>query len=73
MDFETYIQPFQYIRSPFWNADFPFRIWALPKIAPSEKAFQKYKTRGLFSEFYGIFQKVTSFIGKPSVAANRMN
>ena len=58
--------PSQYILSRFWNANFPFPIWALPKITPSKRAFEKYKSRGLFSEFYSIFQKVKSFIGKPS-------
>ena len=32
----------------------PLRIQAPPKISPSKRAFEKYKPRGLFSEFYGI-------------------
>ena len=28
------------------------RIWAPPKISSSKRAFEKYKPRGLFSEFY---------------------
>ena len=31
----------------------PLQIWARPKIGPSKRAFEKYKPRGLFSEFYG--------------------
>ena len=30
---------------------------APPKISPSKRAFEKYKPRGLFSEFYGICLK----------------
>ena len=30
------------------------RILAPPKIGPSKRAFEKYKPRGLFSEFYSI-------------------
>ena len=26
----------------------------IPKISPSKRAFEKYKNRGLFSEFYGM-------------------
>ena len=32
------------------------RLWLIlapPKISPSKRAFEKYKPRGLFSEFYG--------------------
>ena len=32
------------------------RIQAPPKISLSKRAFEKYKPRGLFSEFYGIFE-----------------
>ena len=42
----------------FWNANFlpyrkPLRIEAPPKINSSKRAFEKYKPRGLFWEFYG--------------------
>ena len=43
IDFETQISP----------VDKPLRIQAPPKISPSKRAFEKYKPRGLFSEFYG--------------------
>ena len=39
----------------FPSVDKPLRILAPPKISLSKRAFEKYKTRGLFSEFYGIF------------------
>ena len=32
----------------------PIQIYAPPKISPSKRAFEEYKPRGLFSEFYGI-------------------
>ena len=33
----------------------PLRIYAPPKISPSKKAFENFKPRGLFSEFYGTY------------------
>ena len=38
----------------FPSVDKPLQIQAPPKISPSKRAFEKYKPRGLFSEFYGI-------------------
>ena len=51
--------PSNYKPSQFWNANFPPIISpseykSLPKIRPSKSSFEKYKPRGLFSEFYGI-------------------
>ena len=34
--------------------DKPLRIGAPPKMSPSQRVVEKYKPRGLFSEFYGI-------------------
>ena len=41
------------LANPFGNANFP------PNISPSKKAFEKYKLRGLFYEFYGPFEGIT--------------
>ena len=38
----------------FWNANFPPEYKPLQKKIPSKRAFKNYKSRGLFSEFYGI-------------------
>ena len=43
------------LRRKFPSVGKPFRIEAPPKISPSKRAFEKYKPRGLFSEFYGMF------------------
>ena len=45
----------------FPSIDKPLQILAPPKISPSKRAFEKYKPQGLFSEFYGIFHKLTVF------------
>ena len=42
------------LKRKFPSLDKPLRIQASPKISPSKRAFEKYKPRGLFSEFYGI-------------------
>ena len=48
------IRPAQSIlKCKFPSVDKPLRITAPPKISPSKRAFEKYKPRGLFSEFYG--------------------
>ena len=39
----------------------PLRIKAPPKISPPKRAFEKYKPRGLFSEFYGSY--IAKFTG----------
>ena len=54
--------PSNYKPSQFWNANFPPIISPseckpLPKISPSKRSFEKYKPRGLFSEFYGNSRK----------------
>ena len=36
------------------SVDKPLRTLAPLKISPSKRAFEKYKPRGLFSEFYGM-------------------
>ena len=41
------------LKRKFPSVDKPLRILAPPKISPSKRAFEKYKPRGLFSEFYG--------------------
>ena len=41
------------LKRKFSSVDKPLRIQAPPKISPSKRAFEKYKPRGLFSEFYG--------------------
>ena len=41
------------LKRKFRSADRPLRIEAPPKISPAKRAFEKYKSRGLFSEFYG--------------------
>ena len=43
--------PSKYKPSQFWNTNFP------PHINPSKRAFEKYKSRGLFSEFYSMVKK----------------
>ena len=54
----------------FPSLDKPRRIKAPPKISPSKRAFEKYKLRGLFSEFYGMWssRKVTLYPCKCSKA-----
>ena len=42
------------LKCKFPSVDKPLRIKAPPKISPSKRAFEKYKPRGLFSEFYGM-------------------
>ena len=42
------------LKRKFPSVDKPLRMQAPPKISLSERAFEKYKPRGLFSEFYGI-------------------
>ena len=42
------------MKRKFPSMDKPLRIQTPPKISPSKRAFEKYKPRGLFSEFYGI-------------------
>ena len=41
------------LKQKFSSVDKPLRIYAPPKISSSKRAFEKYKPRGLFSEFYG--------------------
>ena len=41
------------LKRKFPSVDKPLRILAPPKIDPSKRAFEIYKPRGLFSEFYG--------------------
>ena len=42
------------LKRKFPSIDNPLRIQAPPKISPSKRVFEKYKPRGLFSEFYGM-------------------
>ena len=42
------------LKRKFPSVDKPLRIKAPPKISPSKRAFEKYKSRDLFLEFYGI-------------------
>ena len=41
------------------------RTYAPPKRSPSKKAFEKYKPRGLFSEFYGNLLKLMLYMNYP--------
>ena len=43
------------LKQKFPSIHKPLRIQAPPKTSPSKRAFEKYKLRGLFSEFYGIW------------------
>ena len=55
VNFRTTIRLAQSIlRRKFLSVDKRLRISTRPKISPSKRAFEKYKPRGLFSEFYGI-------------------
>ena len=36
-------------------------------MSPSKRAFEKYKPRGLFSEFYGVLIDGGTGCGKPNV------
>ena len=40
------------------SIDKPLRIQAPPKVSHSKRAFEKYKPRGLFSDFYGRLEKL---------------
>ena len=42
------------LKRKFPSVDKLLRILAPPKISPSKRPFEKYRPRGLFSEFYGI-------------------
>ena len=53
------------LKRKFPSVDKPLRILAPPKISPSKRAFEKYKPRGLFSEFYGM-SYVSSASGEPA-------
>ena len=47
---------FNYKASPIdFETQISLRRWAPPNVSPSKRAFEKYKPRGLFSEFYGVF------------------
>ena len=50
------------VKRKFPSVDKPLRIWAPPKISPSRRTFEKYKPRGLYSEFYGIIGNQLSWI-----------
>ena len=52
------------MKRKFRSVDKPLRIQAPPKISPSKRAFEKYKLRGLFWEFYCIWNFV---VGKSSL------
>ena len=41
------------LKRKFPSVNKPLRIQAPPKISPSKRALEKYKPRGLFSEFHG--------------------
>ena len=45
------------MKRQFPSVDKPLRIQAPQKISPSKRAFEKYKPRGVFSEFYGILME----------------
>ena len=46
---------FKYKASPIdFETQISLRRKTYPNISPSKRAFEKYKPRGLFSEFYGI-------------------
>ena len=42
------------LKHKFPSVNKPIRIQASQKISPSKRAFEKYKARGLFSEFYSV-------------------
>ena len=42
------------LKRKFPSVDKPLRIKAHPRISSSKRAFEKFKPRGLFSEFYGM-------------------
>ena len=44
------------LKRKFPFVDKPLRIQAPSKISPSKRALEKYKPRGLFSEFYDILR-----------------
>ena len=50
------------LKRKFPSVHKPLRIKAPPKISPSKRAFEKYKPRGLFLEFYGIILYYFSLI-----------
>ena len=45
------------LKRKFPSVDKPLRIKAPPKVSPSKRAFEKYKPRGLFSEFYRTLRR----------------
>ena len=46
--------PSNYKASPLeFETQIPLHRKAPPKISPSKRTFEKYKSRGLYSEFYG--------------------
>jgi len=45
------------LKRNFPSVDKPLRIKVPPKISPSKGAFEKYKPWGLFSEFYGKWNR----------------
>ena len=49
------------LRRKFPSVDKALRIFAPPKISLSKRAFEKYKPRRLFSEFYGIRFRIKNF------------
>ena len=50
------------LKPKFPSVHKPLQIKARPKIGPSKRAFEKYKPRGLFSEFYGTLLGGTLYI-----------
>ena len=58
--FPSHCKPAQSkLKRKFPSVHKPLRILAPPKISVSKRAFEKYKPRGLFSEFYGICEPGT--------------
>ena len=51
------------LKRKFPSVDKPLRIYAPPKKSPSKRAFENYKPRGLFSEFYGIWFRARKVTG----------